>query len=65
VERTIDRSVRSEQKEAIATGGDVNYAPRGRVRSADPLRATAGMPSCVAKLATRPIRNREAAVTEP
>jgi AraC-like DNA-binding protein len=28
-------------------------------------RATAGMPSCVAEQVTRPIRNREARVTEP
>jgi AraC-like DNA-binding protein len=28
-------------------------------------RATAGMPSCVAKQVTKPIRNREARVTEP
>src|SRR3984893_588889 len=28
-------------------------------------RATAGMPSCVAKQVTRPVRNREARVTEP
>src|ERR671917_2798145 len=28
-------------------------------------RATAGMPSCVAKQVTRPIRNREARVTKP
>jgi hypothetical protein len=28
-------------------------------------RATAGLPSCVAKQVTRPIRNREAPVTEP
>ncbi len=28
-------------------------------------RATAGMPSCVAKQVTRPIRNREARATEP
>jgi AraC-like DNA-binding protein len=27
--------------------------------------ATAGMPPCVAKQVTRPIRNREAPVTEP
>ena len=27
--------------------------------------ATAGMPSCVAKQVTRPVRNREARVTEP
>ena len=27
--------------------------------------ATAGMPSCVAKQVTRPVRNREAPVTEP
>jgi AraC-like DNA-binding protein len=27
--------------------------------------ATQGMPSCVAKQVTRPVRNREAAVTEP
>ncbi|NUR88688.1 MAG: helix-turn-helix transcriptional regulator [Nonomuraea sp.] len=28
-------------------------------------RATAGIPSCVAKQVTRPVRNREAAATEP
>jgi hypothetical protein len=28
-------------------------------------RATAGMPSCVAKQVTKPIRNREAPVTKP
>jgi AraC-like DNA-binding protein len=28
-------------------------------------RATVGMPPCVAKQVTRPIRNREASVTEP
>jgi hypothetical protein len=28
-------------------------------------RATVGMPSCVAKQVTKPIRNREARVTEP
>jgi AraC-like DNA-binding protein len=33
-----------------------------RRRAAD---ATAGMPSCVAKYVTRPVRNREAPVTEP
>ena len=31
----------------------------------DAARATAGMPSCVAKQVTRPVRNREAPVTEP
>ena len=31
----------------------------------DAALATAGMPSCVAKQVTRPIRNREARVTEP
>src|SRR5215471_9684744 len=31
----------------------------------DEARATAGMPSCVAKQVTRPVRNREAPVTEP
>jgi AraC-like DNA-binding protein len=31
----------------------------------DQARATAGMPACVAKQVTRPIRNREAPVTEP
>jgi AraC-like DNA-binding protein len=31
----------------------------------DATRATAGMPSCVAKQVTRPIRNREAPVAEP
>jgi AraC-like DNA-binding protein len=33
-------------------------------RAGEP-RATAGMPACVAKQVTRPIRNREAAVGEP
>src|SRR5213082_2583271 len=32
---------------------------------AEMARATAGMPPCVAKQVTRPIRNREAQVTEP
>ncbi len=31
----------------------------------DARRATAGMPSCVAKQVTRPVRNREAPVREP
>ena len=31
----------------------------------DAARATAGMPPCVAKQVTRPIRNREAQVAEP
>ena len=31
----------------------------------DPTRATAGIPSCLAKQVTRPIRNREASVTDP
>jgi transcriptional regulator GlxA family with amidase domain len=31
----------------------------------DAARTTAGMPSCVAKQVTRPIRNREAPATEP
>jgi AraC-like DNA-binding protein len=31
----------------------------------DGARATAGMPPCLAKQVTRPIRNREAPVTEP
>ena len=31
----------------------------------DATRATTGIPSCVAKQVTRPIRNREAPVTEP
>src|SRR5450432_272161 len=31
----------------------------------DAVRATAGMPSCVAKQVTRPVRNREAPVTGP
>src|SRR3954468_24810919 len=32
---------------------------------AETARATAGMPSCVAKQVTRPVRNREAPVAEP
>ncbi|MEA2550359.1 MAG: hypothetical protein QOE25_128 [Actinomycetota bacterium] len=31
----------------------------------DATRAMAGMPSCVSKQVTRPVRNREAAVTQP
>ena len=31
----------------------------------DAARSTAGLPACVAKQVTRPIRNREARVTEP
>ena len=31
----------------------------------DTARATVGMPSCVAKLVTRPVRNREARAAEP
>ena len=31
----------------------------------DPTRATAGIPSCLAKQVTRPIRNREARTSEP
>ena len=31
----------------------------------DPTRATAGIPSCLAKQVTRPIRNREARPAEP
>jgi transcriptional regulator GlxA family with amidase domain len=31
----------------------------------DPSRATAGIPPCIAKQVTRPIRNREASVSEP
>ena len=31
----------------------------------DEADATAGMPPCVAKQVTRPVRNREAPVTEP
>ncbi|MGW4460933.1 helix-turn-helix transcriptional regulator [Micromonospora sp. NPDC004704] len=38
--------------------------PPSTYRSQAP-RATAGMPSCVAKQVTRPIRNREAQVTHP
>lgn len=31
----------------------------------DAARSTAGMPSCVAKQVTRPVRNREAKIAEP
>lgn len=31
----------------------------------DPTRPTRGMPSCLEKQVTRPVRNRQAAVTEP
>ena len=41
----------------------VGVPPRTYRRHA--AHATAGMPSCVAKQVTRPIRNREARVTEP
>src|SRR6266540_1379190 len=42
---------------AAVTDGDVQHLPAARV--------TAGMPSCVAKQVTKPVRNREARVTEP
>ena len=35
------------------------------VYRADTARATAGMPPCLAKQVTRPVRNREAPATEP
>jgi AraC-like DNA-binding protein len=41
----------------------VGVAPSVYRRQA--ARATAGMPSCVAKQVTRPVRNREAPATEP
>jgi AraC-like DNA-binding protein len=41
----------------------VGVPPRTYRRQA--ARATAGIPPCVAKQVTRPIRNREARVTEP
>jgi AraC-like DNA-binding protein len=41
----------------------VGMSPSAYRRNA--ARATVGMPSCVAKQVTRPIRNREARVTEP
>lgn len=41
----------------------VGVSPSGFRR--DAARTTAGMPSCVAKQVTRPVRNREARVPEP
>ena len=35
------------------------------VYRSDAAQATAGMPSCVARQVTRPVRNREASATEP
>ena len=43
---------------------DLVGMPPSTYRSRE-ARATAGMPPCVAKQVTRPIRNREARVTEP
>ena len=39
--------------------------PPSRYRTEEAARAAAGMPPCVAKQVTRPVRNREAPVTEP
>jgi AraC-like DNA-binding protein len=39
-------------------------SPYGYLMTRRIERATAGMPSCVAKQVTRPVRNREARVTE-
>jgi AraC-like DNA-binding protein len=41
----------------------VGMSPSAYRRQA--VRAAAGIPSCVAKQVTRPIRNREALITEP
>ena len=38
--------------------------PPSMYRREEELRTTAGMPSCVVKKVTRPVRNREAPVTE-
>jgi AraC-like DNA-binding protein len=47
--------------EALARGADMSAGHLSR----NAPRATAGMPSCVAKQVTRPIRNREAPAPEP
>ncbi|MEU0481968.1 hypothetical protein ABZ260_22620 [Streptosporangium sp. NPDC006013] len=49
---------------AASMAGDTGPAPTGTYRH-HAARATAGMPPCVAKQVTRPIRNREARVMEP
>ena len=51
---------RIERAMALLRRGDLSVT-QGLFRG----RATAGMPPCVAKQVTRPIRNREAPVTEP
>ncbi len=54
--------------EALARGAHMSAGHLSRQPSTyrgQTARATAGMPSCVAKQVTRPIRNREARVTEP
>jgi AraC-like DNA-binding protein len=43
----------------------VGMSPSVYRREAEAGSATAGMPSCVAKQVTRPVRNREAPVAEP
>jgi len=40
-------------------------SPYGYLMTRRIERATAGMPSCVAKQVTRPVRNREAPTPEP
>ena len=54
-------------RQAESGGGDLETARMALTMSGyyEAARATAGMPSCVAKQVTRPIRNREARVKEP
>ncbi|MCA2228190.1 hypothetical protein [Nonomuraea aurantiaca] len=60
------RRVRDRIDREYAQPLDVEALARGAHMSAGHLsRATAGMPPCVAKQVTRPVRIREARVTEP
>ena len=61
---TFERGGRTtKEKRSFSILGGMCPRCEGRGYRRDAARATAGMPSCVAKQVTRPIRNREAPVT--
>ena len=65
---TDDESRTIAEMMAKGTYASINLATRdvdGTFARLQAARATAGMPSCVAKQVTRPVRNREAPVGEP
>jgi hypothetical protein len=61
---TIARDITPQAHRLPPGGTELVGVPPSVYRRHAP-RATAGIPSCVAKQVTRPIRNREAPVTEP